>query len=51
MLRLRFCDYSDTDIVVKRTITVRNNATAGAPENNANKKATFKNCAPFTSCR
>ena len=51
MLRLSFCDYNDTYILVKRTITVRNTATGGAPENNANKKTIFKNCAPFTSCR
>ena len=48
MLRASLCDYSDSYILVKRTITVRKTAAAEAA-NNANKKVTLKNCAPFTS--
>ena len=50
MLRSSLCDYSDTYIVVKGTITVRNTAAVGAAANNANKKVIFKNCSAFTSC-
>ena len=39
MLRSSLCDYSDSDIFVKGTITVAP-ATAAAP-NNANKKVIF----------
>ena len=48
MLRASLCDYSDSYILVKRTITVRKTAAAEAA-NNANKKVTLKSCAPFTS--
>ena len=48
MLRSSLCDYSDAYILVKGTVTVTKETTA-AP-NNANKKAIFKNCEPFTSC-
>ena len=45
MLRSDPCDFSDTYIVVKGTITVRN------PDNNAyDKKLAFKNNATFVSC-
>ena len=46
MLGSDLCDYSDTYIVVKGTITVAgtNSASKG------NKKLTFKNIAPFRSC-
>ena len=47
MLRASLCDYSDSYILVKGAITVRKTAAAEAA-NNANKKVTFKNCAPFT---
>ena len=43
MLRASLCDYSDSYILVKGTITVRKTAAAEAA-NNANKKVTFKNC-------
>ena len=33
-----------------KTVTVNNTAAPGAAVNNANKKAIFKNCAPFTNC-
>ena len=44
------CDYSDTYILVKGSITVNNTAAADADANNTNKKVIFKNCAPFTDC-
>ena len=50
MLWSSLYDYSDAYILVKGTITVNNNAGAGAAANNANKKGIFKNCAPFTKC-
>ena len=49
MLRKGLCDYSDTDIRDKGTITVTNIAAAGADGYNTNKKIIFKNCASFTS--
>ena len=42
MLKSDLCDFSDVYIVVKRTITVDNNA--------YDKKLAFKNNAPFFSC-
>ena len=48
MFRSILCDYNNTYILVKVTITVVQ-ATSAEP-NNANKKVIFKNCAPFTSC-
>ena len=51
MLKCSLCDYSDTYILVKGTITVNNTAAADdAAVNNANRKVIFKNCAPFTNC-
>ena len=50
MLKSSLYDYSDACILVKGTIFVNNNAAADADANNANKKVTFKNCAPFTNC-
>ena len=45
MLKSDLCDYSDVDIVVKGTITVRNQY------NNAyDKELTLNNNAPFISC-
>ena len=49
MLRSILCDYSDTYILVKGTITVANTGTVAVP-NNRNEKVIFKNCAPFTDC-
>ena len=48
MLRSSLCDYSDAYILVKGIIAVAP-ATAAA-SNNANKKAIFKNSAPFINC-
>ena len=44
------CDYSDPYILAKGNISVNNTAGAGDDANNTNKKAIFKNCAPFTDC-
>ena len=52
MLRSNLCDYADSYILVKRTITI-----TGAGNDDATKQlderkkgVTFKNCAPFTKC-
>ena len=50
MLKSSLCDYSDTYLLVKGTISVNNTAAEGVAANNANKKVIFKNCAPFTNC-
>ena len=50
MLGSSLCDYSDTYILVKANITVKNTAGAGAAANNTNKRVIFKNCSPFTNC-
>ena len=50
ILKSSLCDYSDAYILVKGTISVNNTAAQGAAANNTNKKAIFKNCAPFTNC-
>ena len=44
------CDYADSHILVKGTITVNNTVAEGAAANNAAKKVIFKNCVPFTNC-
>ena len=50
MLKSSFFDYSDAYIFVSETILVENTSAAGAAANNTNKKAIFKNCAPFIDC-
>ena len=52
MLRSNLCDYADSYILVKETIT-----TTGAGDNAGERQAderdkgvTFKNCSPFTKC-
>ena len=50
MLKSSLCDYSDTYLLVKGTISVNNTAAEGVAADNANKKVIFKNCAPFTNC-
>ena len=50
MLKSSLCDYSDSYILVKGTITVPHTAAAESNTNNANKKAKFKDCAPFINC-
>ena len=44
------CDYADSYIFVKGTITVNNTVAEGPAANNAAKKVIFKNCVPFTNC-
>ena len=48
IFRSSLCDYSDAYIPVKGTISITEQE--GDNPNNANKKVTFKNCAPFTDC-
>ena len=50
MLSWSLCDYSNVFILVKRTIIVANTEAQGQPNNVANKKVIFKNCAPFINC-
>ena len=50
MLRSSLCDYSNSYILVKGTITVENKAAQDQPNNAANNKVIFKNCMPFTNC-
>ena len=47
MLNSTLCDYSDTYILVKGTISVAAGAAVGG---NNEKKVIFKNCASFTDC-
>ena len=52
MLRCSLCDYADSYILVKGTITVTgagDDATARQADER-DKEVTFKNCAPFTKC-
>ena len=50
MLKSSLCDYSDSYILVKGTITVDNTAAANADANNTNKQVILKNCVPFINC-
>ena len=50
ILKSSLCGYSDAYILVKGTISVNNTAAEGAAANNNDRKAIFKNCAPFTHC-
>ena len=52
MLRSNLCDYSDSYILVKGTITVTGEGDNAAAEraDETDKGVTFKNCAPFTKC-
>ena len=52
MLRSNLCDYADSYILVKGTITITG-AGANADARQADERdkgVTFKNCAPFTKC-
>ena len=48
MLKASLCDYSDSYILVKGTISIA--AQAGDNTNNGNKEVIFKNFVPFTDC-
>ena len=52
MLRSNLCDYADSYILVKGTITITGaGANAGErQQDQRDKGVTFKNCAPFTKC-
>ena len=52
MLRSNLCDYADSYILVKGTITVTGEGDDAAAEraDERDKGVTFKNCAPFTKC-
>ena len=50
MLRPSLSDYSDSYILVKGNITVKNTADDGAAANNTKKKVIYKNSAPYTTC-
>ena len=48
MISSGLCDYSDSYMRFKETITASNTAAAGAAVNDTNKKIKFENCAPLT---
>ena len=52
MLRSNLCDYADSYILVKGTITITGAGydAAARRADERNKGVTFKNCAPFTNC-
>ena len=50
MIRSNLCDYSDSYILAKGTITDPKAAASGAAVNNNSKKVILKICAPFTDC-
>ena len=52
MVRSNLCDYADSYILVKRTITITGagDDAAARRADERNKGLTFKNCAPFTKC-
>ena len=47
MLSSSICDYSESYILVKGTLTARNITAQGQASNAVNKKVIFKNCALF----
>ena len=52
MLRSNPCDYADSYILVKGTITITGagDDAAASKADERDKGVTFKNCAPFTKC-
>ena len=48
MLKSSLCDYSDTYILVSRTITIPNKGAAANPNNRRNLR--IQNCYPSTDC-
>ena len=52
ILRLNLCDYADSYLLVKGTITITGagNDAAARRADERNKGVTFKNCAPFSKC-
>ena len=53
MLKSSLCEYSDSYILVKGTITITGagDDAAARQEDEWNKGVVFKNCAPFTNCK
>ena len=53
MLKSSLCDYSDSYILVKGTITITGSGddAAARQEDEWNKGVVFKNCAPFADCK
>ena len=49
MLKSSLCDYSDTYILSKGTISIERVQAPGTPDNDS-KEVLFKNCALFTDC-
>ena len=47
MLKSSLCDYSDSYVLVKGTITVNNTDAADADANNTNKKVIFRLCSIY----
>ena len=52
MLRSNLCDYADSYILLKGTITITSEGADADAEraDERDKGVTFKNCAPFTKC-
>ena len=53
MLRSNLCDYADSYIIVKNTMTITgagDDAAAARQADERDKGVRFKNCAPFTKC-
>ena len=52
MLKSNLCDYADSYILVKETITITGEGAdaAAVRADERDKGVTFKNCAPFTKC-
>ena len=50
MLRSNRCDYADSYILVKGTITITGANADARQAYERDKEVTFKNCAPFTKC-
>ena len=50
LLRSSLYDYNNVYVLAKRTITAINTTVQDQPNNGANGKVIFKNCAPFTKC-
>ena len=50
MLKLCLCDYSDVQILVKRTMTISGTGDNAGQTDEINKEEKFKNYTPFSSC-
>ena len=50
MLKSNVCLYSNADILIKEINSIANTKAAGEAANDNDKKAIFKNCAPFIDC-